>query len=126
VIEDSCFINNDFIGFGVIRANGGSAITVSGNAGTNDDDLFCQFVATSDLLNPTVETEVTCIEYELAVCPLLSVPTKTPTPMPSPAPTTSASASESAQNDTSSAVATKRLGAALALMAVTISFFGFF
>jgi hypothetical protein len=124
VIEDSCFINNDFIGFGVIRANGGSAITVSGNAGTNDDDLFCQFVATSDLLNPTVETEVTCIEYELAVCPLLSVPTKTPTPMPSPAPTTSAS--ESAQNDTSSAVATKRLGAALALMAVTISFFGFF
>jgi hypothetical protein len=69
VIEDSCFIDNDFTGFGVVRAWDGSGITLSGNAVEGfDDDLLCQFVAKlAD--NPYQSSEVTCIESELAFCP---------------------------------------------------------
>jgi hypothetical protein len=70
VIEDSCFIDNDFIGFGIVRAWGGSEIELSNNAVEGfDDELLCQFVATSQLDNPLIPSEVTCIEPELAFCP---------------------------------------------------------
>jgi hypothetical protein len=117
-MEDCCFINNDFIGYGAVRANGGSSITLARNAGAgNDDDLLCQFVSTSEFLTPIEASEVTCIDFDLAVCPYgddVEKPSVSTTQAPSSSPTT----------DSSSAVATKKLGVALALMTVTISFFG--
>jgi hypothetical protein len=128
VIEDCCFINNDFIGFGAVRANGGSSIELARNAGNgNDDDLYCQFVSKSELLNPIEDSEVICIDFDLAVCPYgddaesTRNPTSTPAPSPIPTPSPTRSARS---NESSSAFATKKLGAALALMAVTISSFG--
>jgi hypothetical protein len=131
VIEDCCFINNDFIGFGVVRANGGSSLTSVRNAGAgDDDDLLCQFVSKSEVLNPLEDSEVTCIDFDLAVCPhddasvgLTSSPSIALTPAPTSSPT-SGPTKFVPSNNLSSAVATKKLGAALALMAVNISFFG--
>jgi hypothetical protein len=118
----------------VVRANGGSSISLARNAGAgDDDDIFCQFVSTSLLVNPIDDSEVTCIDFELAVCPYgggddveaTAKPMNTPAPSPiitskpTPVPTSSTNS-----NDSSSAVDTKRVGAAVALMAITISFFG--
>lgn len=129
MVENCCFFNNDFIGFGVVRANGGSEITLAGNAGSStDDDLLCQFVAKSDALNPLEDNEVTCIDFELAVCPYSDEtdtrtikPTSTPAPTPSP---TQRSESSAASN--ASSAATRRIGAALVSMGVAVSFFGLF
>jgi hypothetical protein len=70
VIEDSCFIDNDFIGFGIVLAWDDSRIEFSNNAVESfDDDVICQFVATSQFNNPIMASDVTCIEPELAFCP---------------------------------------------------------
>jgi hypothetical protein len=69
-IENSCFVDNDFIGFGAVYAYDGSEIKLSGNAVEGfDDDLLCQFVAASEVLSPLDASEVTCIEPELSFCP---------------------------------------------------------
>jgi hypothetical protein len=129
VIEDCCFINNDFIGFGVVRANGDSSITLARNAGAgDDDDLFCQFVSLSAALTPLDDSEIICVDFDLAVCPIDDEPEASPTRLPTPSPTLGSTPgpTKAPSNDSSSAVATKKLGAALALMAVTIAFSGLF
>ena len=81
-LTNSCFINNDFVGPGaVILSNPEDLLDHSGNFGTLDTGLECQFIAIGD-------TE--CIEYESPdVCvadPTLSISQAPPptlaTPMP--------------------------------------------
>jgi hypothetical protein len=139
-IEDSCFVNNDFIGFGAIHAWSDSEITLSGNAVEGiDDDLTCQFVAASEVDNPLEDSEVTCIDAQLGSCPLLEPkspgvaptnpsvvpPTQSPTAPGATAPGATLAPSKS-PTSTPSAAPTKRLGAALVLMVSTISLFGLF
>jgi hypothetical protein len=117
VIENSCLVDNDFIGFGAIHAWAGSEINLSGNTVEGiDDDLTCQFVATSEIDNPLEESEVACIDTQRGSCPLIAsrspaISVATPAPSKSP-------------SSASSGAATKRLGAALALLVSTISLFG--
>lgn len=44
-LEDNCFINNDFVGKGVVIADLEGAVTSSGNFGSPDDGLDCEFLA---------------------------------------------------------------------------------
>jgi hypothetical protein len=111
----------------VVRANGGSSITMARNAGAgDDDDLYCQFVSKSALINPLNDSDVTCVDFDLAVCPYGDDAATIKTPAPSPISTSSPTPRSTSRNNSteiSSAVDTKRFGAALALMAVSISFF---
>jgi hypothetical protein len=115
----------------VVRANGGSSISLARNAGAgDDDDILCQFVSTALVINPIEDSEVTCIDFELAVCPYgddseaTARPRNTPAPAPITSKPTPIPTSSINSNDSSSAVVTKRFGAALAAMTVTLSFFG--
>lgn len=70
-IYDSCFIDNDFIGFAPVQLFGATTYVVRNNFVTlNDDLLFCDFIAYSTSLNPESNDEITCIASDAIVCRL--------------------------------------------------------
>jgi hypothetical protein len=144
VVEDSCFIDNDFIGYGPVQLYGGSPYTLSGNAGAgNDDDLICQFVATSDDRRPLSTDAIECIDFDIdleqgQLCPgQTRAPTSAPSTSapsisnaPTAAPTTAAPTPVAtlapSDSPTSSALSTNKHVLTLALMAIAIPFTGLF
>lgn len=104
-IENNCFIDNDFIGFGPVQSYGNNSFTTAGNYGDGmDDDLLCQFAATSVFDRPLSPDNVTCVEFEAKVCSLeggTSSPTSTaPTASPETQTTLAPSLADSAAAST--------------------------
>jgi hypothetical protein len=59
VITNSCFLGNNFVGRGVVLVDGPEILTESGNYGTFDTNLDCQFVNVGD---------ASCIEFSSPTC----------------------------------------------------------
>lgn len=58
-ISDTCFINNNFAGAGVVIANSGTTIfTETSNYGTEVDDVKCQFA----------EVDGECVDFSSTTC----------------------------------------------------------
>jgi len=63
-ITNTCVLGNDFIGEGVVLiAEQASLLNSSGNFGTQDDSLICEFIHALDVVNETI-----CIDYESDTC----------------------------------------------------------
>lgn len=62
-MEDTCFINNDFVGLGVVNIEQQQdMLTFARNTGTDETDTACQFVSIGD--GETIE----CIPYDTNSC----------------------------------------------------------
>ena len=66
-VVNTCFLDNNFIGYGTVNVWDGGAYTSEGNYGTEDSELLCNFMALSDV-RPEDELEVTCVGYDLVSC----------------------------------------------------------
>lgn len=69
-IKDSCFVDNDFIGFGPIHAYGGTTLDVSNNYISRDNLIICQFAAKSNSFSPQNTRDVTCVDADAVKCVL--------------------------------------------------------
>jgi hypothetical protein len=58
-ITNSCFLGNNFAGRGMVLVDVAETITESGNYGTHDDNLDCQFINIGG---------VSCIEFSSSTC----------------------------------------------------------
>jgi hypothetical protein len=67
-IRDTCFEDNSFIGFGPVQLWAGAQLTSEGVYASDDDFIFCNFAALSDLPNPNEFEETTCVAADLASC----------------------------------------------------------
>jgi hypothetical protein len=100
-IRNTCFVNNEFMGMGVVQAVDDAAYEFENVHGVNngdgmDDLLHCQFLASSPV-TPQDPTNVTCVEYDSTVCTsTLTMPNPPPSmtlsEVPTPTPATSDSA----------------------------------
>jgi hypothetical protein len=79
ILADTCFVNNNFVGEGTVVVVDKGAYIGSGNYGTMDDGLTCQFVN----LNGT------CVEYDSKTC--VPDPSLTGSESPSPSGTSGSS-----------------------------------
>ena len=62
-IQDTCFVNNNVIGPGLIILNSAEVLTGNANISiTADDDVTCQFVAIETRNEITQNIDVTCVD----------------------------------------------------------------
>lgn len=67
-IQNNCFLDNKFVGFGAVRVFGESDFTVENNYGTIDAGLDCQFLAVSEEELPESLSAIECFQYESPTC----------------------------------------------------------
>lgn len=67
-VYDSCFIDNNFVGFAPLQIFGGAEYVLSGNFITEDDAIGCDFAAVSEESIPETDADITCITYDLETC----------------------------------------------------------
>ena len=83
-IRDSCFIDNNFIGAGPVLSLQGNSISTSGNYGTFDNGVQCQFVVKTQNV---VAGDRTCIPYQESECLSKGVASLLASDAPSTSPT---------------------------------------
>jgi hypothetical protein len=82
-LTGSCFMNNNFVGEGLIQVdNEDDLVAVSNNFATEDDGIGCQFIA---VLSP--DETYSCIEADAQAC-MAPTPGTTPAPGTPPTPGT--------------------------------------
>lgn len=66
---DNCFVNNNFVGEGVLIAESkDSLVSSEGNFVNQDDGLVCQFIA----VKPPLE-DISCVDAEATECSIEGV-----------------------------------------------------
>lgn len=97
-MKNSCFINNNVVGFGVVQLfQGAELLESTGNSGTVSTGTECAFLAKSDV-EATSKSELECFGYESEVCTLEGAPeprapieiTQPPVVAPPPGPSSAA------------------------------------
>jgi hypothetical protein len=69
IMTNSCFIDNNFYGFGAVDLFGGSDYRASNNyVGGIDEGLTCQFIALSPEDLPSDPSNVTCVDADATSC----------------------------------------------------------
>lgn len=91
-VNDCCFIDNSFIGFGPVQAFGDAQFEFNRNHATEDDLIICDFAATSEDFVPESERDVNCLTYDLESCRgperVFAAPTSAPTKVSGAPPST--------------------------------------
>lgn len=68
-VEDSCFLDNSFVGFGPVQVfSYEDELTIVNNGGTSDPTLTCSFMALSEDTIPETEEQVTCVPFDNDEC----------------------------------------------------------
>jgi hypothetical protein len=122
-IRDTCFLENNFIGYGTVRVYDKGLFNVSGVYGDPDAELTCNFLAYSDI-EPQNALEVTCTAYDAKTCKAANVdiPTRNPAAaVPTPAPSVTPTANNGAPSTTggaTKAASSASMRATLSLMAM--------
>ena len=114
-ISDTCFINNDFVGAGVVVASNTTTFNESSTYGTTGDDLTCQFAVLNDECVAYSSNICTSEIYSGDVAPNSS-PMNAPIPAPSP------STDNSMNNSTSASLRRRYLPHLSLLLCVSLCF----
>jgi hypothetical protein len=93
-VTDTCFIDNNFTGFGPVQVVGGADFEFNNNFVSRDDEVFCDFASVATVFAPQSLADVSCLTYDLDACngnprdlpAPTSAPSDTPTSSPSGAP----------------------------------------
>jgi hypothetical protein len=68
-VEDSCFLDNSFVGFGPVQVfSYEDELTIVNNGGTSDASLTCSFLALSEDTIPENEEQVVCFPFDNDEC----------------------------------------------------------
>lgn len=68
-LENNCFIDNNFSGFGTIQLLGGSHHSAKNNYVTHDEGVYCQFLSLSKSPEPPQSSkDVECVCYDSSTC----------------------------------------------------------
>ncbi|GKZ01452.1 hypothetical protein MPSEU_001095900 [Mayamaea pseudoterrestris] len=133
-IRNTCFIQNNFIGFGPVHIWDKGIFNVDGVYGDADDELQCTFLAYSRT-QPEDASQVTCTDYDADTCladidaDLIPDPVPTPQPVATPAPNDVSSPTRAPSDESSqtSGVASRRRDGALvaAVLSSFVTIFSF-